>query len=540
MQINEVQLTDKSNLINDYREENEAITSFFDYKPFESYETRLKELKSRTFNRKGLTNVLDKMNRSWGANEHTLNNIEQLKGEEAVVVIGGQQAGLLTGPMYTVNKIISIITLAKQQAVALNVPVIPVFWIAGEDHDYDEINHIYTNRNNAIHKHIVGQRAYLKHSLSHLEMSSAAVEKWLAQSFQYLKETTFTKDIYHVILNCLERSTTYVDFCARLIFALFPDEGIVLIDSGHDDVRRLEANYFEQLITKQPEVAQSVYETIQELQQKDYDVPLEVTEHDAHLFYHDNNNERILLFRSGDKWVGKNEEVVLTTDELLAIARDNPTRLSNNVVTRPLIQDLLFPTISFVAGDGEISYWASLKKLFHVFNVKMPPVIPRLSMTYIPTRIDKLLEKREITAESVVNSDINFMKDEWFKSQQEQSIDQLFEKAKEDIRISHQPLQEAAQTVGADIVGLADKNLEYLTRQLTFLENKMLNGLKENHRFTLDQFNEIAQTLKPNQVLQERIWSPLPFVNESGIAFIKKVINSDLSFENSHYFIHLD
>lgn len=539
MHITEVQLTDKSNLIKDYREGNEVITSFFDYKPFDSYQARLDELKERSFSRNGLANVLEGMNRLWGASEQTLANIEQLRSEDSVVVIGGQQAGILTGPMYTVNKIISIITLAKQQSAALNVPVIPVFWIAGEDHDFDEVNHIYTKRNNTLHKHIVRQRAYLKHSLSHLKMNHEAVTQWIEKSFQDLNETNFTKNIYDVIINCLGQSATYVDFCARLIFALFPDEGIVLIDSGHNDVRQLEVGFFEQLIKKQAEVGQVVYETIQDLQQKNYEIPLEVTEHDAHLFYHDDNNERILLYRSGDKWIGKNDEIILTTEELLHIAKDNPSRLSNNVVTRPLFQDLLFPTLSFVAGDGEVSYWASLKKVFEIFNVKMPPVVPRLSMTYIPTRIEKLLDKREIAAEYVLNSDVGLLRDAWLKSQQDQSIDELFERAKADVRVAHKPLQEAAKLVGADIAGLADKNLEYLNMQLTFLENRINQGLKEKYRFTLDQFDEIEQTLKPNQVLQERIWSPLPFVNESGAGFIKKVLNFDLSFEKNHYLIYL-
>lgn len=539
MQINEVQLKNKSNLITDYRNQKEVITSFFDYKPFESYQTRLKELQERPFKRNELANVLEKMNRTWGANEQTLAYVEQLKREDSVVVIGGQQAGILTGPIYTVNKIISIITLAKQQAAELHVPVIPVFWIAGEDHDFDEINHIYTKRNNKLHKHVVGQRAYLKHSLTHLEMDHDAVKAWVEESFQDENETIFTKEIYDVIIDSLEQSATYVDFCARLIVALFPDEGIVLIDSGHDDVRQLEVDFFEQLINKQAEVGRGVYETIQALQEKDYQVPLEVTETDAHLFYHDNNNERILLYRSGEKWVGKNDEIMLTTEELLSLAQNKPNRLSNNVVTRPLMQDLLFPTLSFVAGDGEISYWASLKKVFHAFDIKMPPVIPRLSMTYIPTRINKLLEKREIIATDVVNSDIKVFKSAWLKSQQDQPIDELFEKAKADVLVAHQPLQEAAQLIGADIAGLAEKNLEYLNFQLAFLEKRMNKSLHEKHHFILDQFTEIEQMLKPNEVLQERMWSPLPFVNELGIKFIKDLVDSDLSFKNNHYLIYL-
>src|SRR5690606_16933014 len=106
-----------------------SIMSYFSYQPFASLEKRVLDLKNRTFERQALSDILHKMNAHWDAPEQTLRQIERLKDDDSVVVIGGQQAGLLTGPLYTVNKIISIITYAKEQEEKLNIPVIPVFWI---------------------------------------------------------------------------------------------------------------------------------------------------------------------------------------------------------------------------------------------------------------------------------------------------------------------------------------------------------------------------------------------------------------------------
>src|SRR5699024_1311734 len=121
----------------------ERIFQYFDYTPFNDYEQRVRDLNHRVFNRERLADVLHIVNKQWGAPQSTHDNIEQLRKENSVVVIGGQQAGLMTGPLYTINKIISIIQFAKQQEALLQIPVIPVFWIAGEDHDYDEINHVF-------------------------------------------------------------------------------------------------------------------------------------------------------------------------------------------------------------------------------------------------------------------------------------------------------------------------------------------------------------------------------------------------------------
>src|SRR5699024_11394563 len=142
MEIKPLQLK-QNKLMHHYRNEQDDILEHFDYNPYAShtYAHRLKEIKKRTFNRERLTKVLYNMNRKWNASDATYENIKRLKAEESVVVVGGQQAGLLTGPFYTIHKIISIIQLAKQQERSLQVPVIPVFWIAGEDHDFAEINH---------------------------------------------------------------------------------------------------------------------------------------------------------------------------------------------------------------------------------------------------------------------------------------------------------------------------------------------------------------------------------------------------------------
>src|SRR5699024_7424411 len=129
MQKNPAKLHNHSQLMADYRNQKGNIMDFFDYRPFEDYEKRVADLTNREFDRKGLSEVLMKMNQQWDAPASTQNNISRLQEESSTVVIGGQQAGLLTGPLYTINKVISIIQFAKQQEEKLNRPVITVFWI---------------------------------------------------------------------------------------------------------------------------------------------------------------------------------------------------------------------------------------------------------------------------------------------------------------------------------------------------------------------------------------------------------------------------
>src|SRR5699024_7547165 len=213
--------------------------------------------------------------------------------------------------------------------------------------------------------------------------------------------------------HCLRKSSTYVDFFAQLLLNIFSEEGLVLIDSGNDEVRKIESKHFKEVINKQAEIATNVYKTMKKLKQSGYEIPLDISRNDAHLFYlHD--GERILLERTHDGgWVGKNNEIQLTTEQMYKIAEERPELLSNNVITRPLMQELLFPTLAFIGGNGEISYWAVLKDAFKSVHINMPPIMPRLSFTYVERDIKKLLDNYSIPVEKAINKGVNVMKINW-------------------------------------------------------------------------------------------------------------------------------
>ncbi len=516
----------------------ENIIKYFDYKPFGQFKDRMKDLQERTFNRFQLTNVLEEMNNEWNAPDETIHNIERLKNKDSVVVIGGQQAGLLTGPLYTINKVISIVKLAKQQESELGIPVIPVFWIAGEDHDFDEINHIFLRAKSRMKKYKIGQQVTVKNSVSNIELNDEEAVHWLNLLFKELEETNITRELYTSIKDSLAKSRTYTDFFAHLLFKLFPQEGLVLIDSAHREVRKLESSHFAEIIDKQHEISMGVSNQLDGLAKEGYDISLEASGDDAHLFYQ-NGDERILLIRNSDgSWVGKNNEVVFSTKELLQIAEESPERLSNNVVTRPLMQELLFPTLAFIAGPGEISYWAALKPVFKNVDIKMPPVVPRLSFTYIDRKVSKSLNQFDLTAEFIVNNGVDLFREEWFDSKTEPSIHELIIELKQTIKEAHKPVEGLAKTIRSDIGELANKNLFYLHKHVDFLEKRMIKAVQEKHEKELSDLENIGICLHP-EGLQERVWNPLPFINKYGFHTIRELMKEPCSFEKDHYLVFL-
>src|SRR5690625_4916666 len=161
MRIDAVNIRNQGQLIADYKS-NRSVMKFFDYHPFESVDERVEELSNRSFKREELAAILAERNTAWGAGEATLKNIKKFHNPESVVVVGGQQAGLLTGPLYTINKIISILQYAKEQEKRLDIPVLPVFWIAGEDHDFEEVNHVFFPHGKGLNKFPLKQSHYKK------------------------------------------------------------------------------------------------------------------------------------------------------------------------------------------------------------------------------------------------------------------------------------------------------------------------------------------------------------------------------------------
>ncbi|TFJ94553.1 bacillithiol biosynthesis cysteine-adding enzyme BshC [Lentibacillus salicampi] len=541
MRITPITLHKQTALIDDYRHQQLEILEHFDYDPYleSTYQQRAEALQDKQIDRGRLTEALVTMNRRWDAPQSVYHNIERLNEHNSVVVIGGQQAGLLTGPMYTINKIISIIQFAKRQESELQIPVVPVFWIAGEDHDFDEINHVYLPEKNRMKKHTLQQRVTDKRPVSDIPIDQFAAVQWVDQLFGQLKETEQTQNLYRTIQDCLQQSVTYVDFFARVIYQLFDDEGIVLANSADPAMREMEREHFMTLIENQREISSGVHKALQQLSQKGYTVSLDTEPDEAHLFYHQ-GNERILLTRDDEgNWAGRQHEVLLTTEEIMDIAKHHPAKLSNNVVSRPVMQESLFPTLAFMGGPGEVGYWSALKPAFHAVGMEMPPVLPRLSFTLIDRHLEKSLRTYGIDDENAVNHGIESLKIRWLAGQSDQPVQQVAAEIRQAIESAHKPLRDIARGIRSDLGELADKNLYYLNEDINYLEDRIMKGLEDRYTKQLNEFDRIQNTLHPQNGLQERMWNPFIWLNDYGTGFIKELTSQSFSFLDGHHIVYL-
>lgn len=224
-------------------------------------------------------------------------SLQKLKND-AVAVVAGQQAGLLTGPLYTIHKIVSVIRLAREQEQELNHPVVPVFWIAGEDHDYQEVNHIFLEQDGKVKKTGYPEQVVDKRMTSDVEYDPAVMKNWIHDILKMLGETEFTAGLTATMDGLIREGEDIVTFFARFIMTLFKDYGLLVIDSSFEPLRKLEAPYFRHLIENSREITDRVLMQQKNIKADGFNTQLEISGDAANLFLN-MQNERALLVRDG-------------------------------------------------------------------------------------------------------------------------------------------------------------------------------------------------------------------------------------------------
>ncbi|SDM51385.1 bacillithiol biosynthesis cysteine-adding enzyme BshC [Psychrobacillus sp. OK028] len=521
-----------------YLEDTANLSSFFHYEWNQTaLNKRFQEADFSKHKRTELAEVITSFMSKYGISVKSSQHIDELRNN-GVVVIGGQQAGILSGPLYSIHKAISVIALAKQQREILGVPVIPVFWIAGEDHDIDEINHVYIERSRTLQKLVYPEKSRTKKIASESSFDQQLMDGYLNEIFKSLPETLYTKKLKSKVMELLENNLTYTSFFTALMNELFQEEGLLLIDAAYKPLRKLESDYFQLQILHAPEIANAVFEHEGKMEQQGYGTPIQAKESAAHLFYIV-EGERFLLERVNNLFINEAKGLSFTLDELMEIARENPEQLSNNVVTRPIMQEMVFPVLSFIAGPGEIAYWGTLKTAFEIFGMKMPVLMPRISISIVDAKTQSLLEKLSFTIEEVWDGTLQAAKLDYINNNRNEEIPHLIIEIKKDLKEKYDQLEKLLINDGLKLSPLLQKNLANHEKQLKFIDNAIEDTFLSKLDATINRYDYVSMSLVPNGGLQERTYTPIQLLNEYGPNLIEKLLEVTYEFNGKHHVIYL-
>jgi bacillithiol biosynthesis cysteine-adding enzyme BshC len=488
--------------------------------------------------RENLVKVLLAYNKRIGNTEVSLKQAEALGDQQTLAIVGGQQAGLFGGELLVLYKAVTIIQLAREWSAKLKRAVVPVFWIAGEDHDFDEVNHINILSNTQhIEKLKVGHPTGLRTSVSRLPLSAEAWEEALNKLDQSLMDTEFKASLLDKMRATAEGESTLSDAFARWMAMLFGEYGLVLIDADEPALRALESSMFDAVINQNETFAASLVSSQADVSQAGYGIQAEIREDGANLFAFA-EGQRLLLHREGDHFTDKKNVVRFTKEELRDIALTTPEQLSNNVMSRPLMQEFLFPVLATVLGPGEIAYWALTKQAFEHFHLRMPIVVPRLEFTLIEGTIKKQMDKYNFTLTDVLER-FDEKKQAWLDEQDSLGLNDRFEAVKESFRSSYAPLVESLSSINPGVRKLGDTNLAKILEQIDYLHHKASEASNTQFDAAIRQLERIRLTIIPLAKPQERVYNGCAYLNRYGNAWLHTLLETPIPVDGLHRIYYL-
>lgn len=536
----EVQIQYGNRFANDYLYDFAKVQEFFAYNPYQpqSFVERYAYLQQTRFeNRAALTGVLAQYNLAMGAGPATMRNIELLKNSEAAVIVTGQQAGILGGPLYSVYKAITAVQLAKQWSERLQRPVVPVFWIASEDHDFVEVNdlHVLDKGGRPVRVKLDFEPAG-KYSVGDIQLP-AGISSLFDELTALMPETEFKSELLDFLASSAAQSGNFADWFGRIILHWLGDLGLILINPLDVQLRRLEKEFFKAAIESFPEVNRKLEQKAELLALKGYGAAIEKDADTVNLFVY-KNKERLALSGDGDTFYLRGSEDNLSRKELLQLAEDEPQSFSPNVVLRPLSQDILLPTLAYVAGPGEISYYSQYFEIYRLFGLQMPIIYPRANLTLIEGSVEKCMKKYDVSLEDVLYQ-AEHVRAQYLEAQDKVGIAQVFEDLSRQVAAAYEEAVAKITSIDQTLAKLGEENMERVLAQVEWLKSKTLQTHRKANDVFVRQFGKMCNGLAPNGHLQERFLGSVYFAAKYGQNFFQQLAEVPLVDTTYHKVIYL-
>jgi bacillithiol biosynthesis cysteine-adding enzyme BshC len=542
MRIEEYAWSKSQALAEDYVQNQEKTRAIFPYHPsIEASWTKranwLDQPNHFSANRYELSEILLAYNTYVGNSSQALENIKKLQDPKTLAVVGGQQTGLFTGPLLVIYKAITLIQTAKHAEKLLNRSVVPIFWLAGEDHDFDEVNHTYT---------LTQQLDVAKVKVDHpnglrCSVSKLTINQWedaLQQLENSLMQTEFKAGLIEKLTEIGMLSHTLVDFFARTFVWLFRENGLILMDSDDLAIRQLESPMFCQLLEQHEQLNEAYLQGKARVEALGYQAQSELAPQNVNLFVFTDEGERILLQWDGQKYHDKKKERIYTHEELLNWAQAFPERLSNNVMTRPLMQEYLFPVLATVLGPGEIAYWGLTGLAFEAMAMELPIIVSRLEFTLIEGTVAKQMDKFSLSLDTVIHQ-FELWKQDWLNTQDQFGFPTRFKEAKQQFNQIYGPIVETLAGINPGMRKLGETNLQKIIEQMEFLEVRAVEANQAQYDVAIRHLERIRLSLYPLGKPQERVYNVIGYLNKYGDSFLQQMLELPYSTEGTHRIIYI-
>ena len=508
-----------SALILDYLSQKTELKDFYNRFPdTENFKVQISEKKANYDHsiRKDLVKVLNEQYSALETSEKVQGNIELLGSENTFTVITGHQLNLFTGPLYFLYKIVSTINLTKQLKQKYpDYDFVPVYWMATEDHDFEEINFFNLHGkkfkwNNADKR--AGKTAVGKLSTEGLD----EVYKLFSAEIGGGENAGFLRSLFEEGYLKHDNLTAATRYIANKIFG---EHGLVIADADDASLKRHFAPYVKNELTEKLSLKKTS-ETVEKLNSLDYNI--QVNPREINLFYLTDEIRERIVEREGKFYV-HDTKISWSREELMKEVEEHPQRFSPNVMLRPLYQEVIFPNLCYIGGGGELAYWLELQAYFEAENITFPILLLRNSALLQTAKQNRKRENLDISLQEL------FLKQHELinrKVRKISNIDIDFSPQKQHLVKQFRQMYELAEQTDKSFLGAVKAQEVKQLKGLDNLEKRLLKAQKRKLKDEVERIAALQNELFPNRSLQERQTNFSEFYVEYGEELITDLMEN--------------
>ena len=447
----------------------------------------------------------------------------RLQAENVLVVTTGQQPGLFVSPLYAVYKALSAAALAGRLTRRWQRPVVPLFWLAGDDHDFAEANHTawfaadgtptsWTLRERASDAPLTPM---------YREPLGPEVTEGLDLLEASLPASEFTGETMAWLRRYYRPEATVAQGYAGALAELLAPSGIVCFDSTHPAVKRRAIPLIMKAVGLAQDLDRDLARRAADLTAAGADPKVHVGD-GATLVMMESAQGRDRLVVDGTEVVSRRGHERFTLDTLQALAAEAPERFSPNVLLRPVVESALLPTVGYVAGPGELRYFPLVDPLYQRMRVAQQPAIPRWSGLVIERRVDRVLDKFGASLDQLTEPN-QALETRVVRSHMPPEINDVVTSLRQAIDQGYDVLLEEGSRIDPTMAKPVEGSRRQALAAVDHIDKRLRGHLKQREKTELKQIGHARDALLPGGKPQERVVSVASFRARYGDEFLTSV-----------------
>ncbi len=482
----------------DYVEGTSSALSYYTWGPGDLVPA-LASRRGFPFPRALVSRLLVAYNQPLGASPSTLANIEALGRPDVYCVVGGQQAGFLGGPSYVAYKIACTIQLARELTRQLSVHVVPVFWLASEDHDFGEINHThYVQRDGEIGRV----------SFDWTEKGRPIADLPLSDALRTTLETYWASVQGGPFADWAREATwprqgRYCDWIASIWLNLFAEEGLVVVEPHV--LRPAAGSLFRRALEHRAAIGERLHAVAESMRAKGY-TPMLDAESAGVLYTFDESGRRVR---------------VTDPQQAAPQAEMHPERFSTDAALRPLFADSVLPVLASTLGAGELAYQGMLRPLYELFGIPQPVCYPRASYTVLSEHQRDRLAAYRLQPRDVLTGELDI--DRVMRNLMPPAELERFAQAQRGVEGALAPLEDYLEALDPNLLRSWEQALATAQRNIEKLEERAINATLARHGHSRRELQMLRNELVPRGRLQERVLPITHFLQRFGPGFLDQL-----------------